>query len=191
MRKATLLPALTFVFLLVPAFAQKPPAPPKIDNAFVQQQFGDQFTYLPEFGAAVGDLDGDGVEDIVIAARAKNPMLDQGDHKFTVIDPYNEFYGYGDVRMTAGFSDGDPTHRGLVILIIWGAGKDAWRAQEAKAKFVVINLPYRTLNVRKFSLHKRTVEAIYVEEASQTGDCSIVVFDGKKIRYAPMGSDMQ
>ena len=97
----------------------------KIDNEFVQQQFGDQFTLLPEIGAAFGDLDGDGVEDIVIAARCKNPMLDQGEHNFTVIDPYNEFFGYGDPRMTTTFSEGDPRQRGLVVLVIEGAGKTA------------------------------------------------------------------
>ena len=43
-----------------------------------------------------GDLDGDGVEDVVIAARCKNPMLDEAEHNYTVMDPYNDFYGYGD-----------------------------------------------------------------------------------------------
>jgi hypothetical protein len=193
MRKAVLLPVITFVLFLglLPVFAQKPSAPPKIDNAFVQQQFGNQFTYLPEYGVSVGDLDGDGVEDIVIAAHSKNPMLDQGEHKYSVIDPFNDFYGYGDPRVTTSFSDGDPTHRGLVILIICGVGPDAWRARDAKAKFVIVNLPYRSINVRKFHTRKRGVEAIYVEEASETGDCSAIFFDGRKFRYVPMGNDLE
>ena len=32
---------------------------------------------LPEVAPVFGDLDGDGVEDVVIAARCKNPMLDE------------------------------------------------------------------------------------------------------------------
>ncbi len=163
----------------------------KIDNEFVQQQFGDQFTLLPEIGVAFGDLDGDGVEDIVIAARCKNPMLDQGEHSFTVIDPYNEFFGYGDPRMTTTFSEGDPRQRGLVVLVIEGAGAGAWRNKTPKAKYVIVNLPFRTVSVRRFKTKKRSVEAIYVEEAGDMGTSSALFFDGKKFRYVPMGGDME
>jgi hypothetical protein len=194
--------ALAFCFAcLVPAWAQAPavsmPAAAeravshKIDNEFVQQQFGDQFTFLPEIGAAYGDLDGDGVEDIVIAARCKNPMLDQGDHNFSVIDPYNEFFGYGDPRMTTTFSEGDPQQRGLVVLVIDGAGASAWRNKTPKAKYVIVNLPFKTMSVRRFKTRKRSVEAIYVEEAGEMGTSSALFFDGKKFRYVPMGGDMQ
>src|ERR1700677_116114 len=194
--------ALAFCFVsLVPAFAQAPAAPSlvvpapaeshKIDNEFVQQQFGDQFTLLPDFGAAFGDLDGDGVEDIVIAARCKNPMLDQGEHNYAVIDPYNEFFGYGDPRMTTTFSEGDPRERGLVVLVIDGAGASAWRNKTPKAKYVIVNLPFKTMSVRKFKTRKRSVEAIYVEEAGEMGTSSALFFDGRKFRYVPMGGDMQ
>jgi len=190
MRKVYLLLAFSLA-LLLPAFGQGSPAARKIDNEFVQQQFGNQFTLVPEVAAAFGDLDGDGVEDVVIAARCKNPMLDQGDHNYTVIDPYNDFFGYGDPRLTTTFSEGNPALRGLVVLIIHGAGPDGWRSATPKAKFVIVNLPYRTLSVRKLKLKKRTVEAIYVEEAGDFGASSAVLFDGRKFRYVPMGGDMQ
>jgi len=179
--------------ILIPAFAETPPAAPKIDNDFVQRQFGKEFTILPEIAPVFGDLDGDGVEDVVIAARCKNPMLDQGDHDYKVIDPFYEFFGYGDPRMTttAAFSDADPLRRGLVVLIIDGAGPDGWRSAHPKAKYVVVNLPYRTLTVRKMKMRKKTIEAIYIEEAGDTGDASALVFDGRKFRYVPMGADMQ
>ena len=45
----------------------------------------------PRFAAVFGDLDGDGMEDVVIAARCKNPMLDQAEHNYTVMDPYLRF----------------------------------------------------------------------------------------------------
>ncbi len=191
-----LLPALALATLTIatptPAFAQAPSAPPiKIDNDFVHQQFGDQFTLLPEIGAAFGDLDGDGVEDVVIAARCKNPMLDQGDHNYIVADPFNEFFGYGDPRLTTTFSEGDPALRGLVVLIIYGTGPNTWRSATPKAKFVIVNLPFRTLSVRKMRLRKRTIEAVYVEEAGDFGISSALFFDGKKFRYVPMGGDMQ
>jgi len=190
MRKIFLLLAFS-VAMLLPAFAQGPPAARKIDNDFVQRQFGDQFTLLPEIGAAFGDLDGDGVEDVAIAARCKNPMLDQADHNYTVIDPYNDFFGYGNPKLTTTFSEGDPARRGLVVLIIHGAGPDAWRSATPKAKYVIVNLPYRMISVRKMTLRKKKIEAVYVEEAGDTGDSSALFFDGRKFRYVPMGGDMQ
>ena len=162
-----------------------------IDNAFVQQQFGDQFTLLPGGNAAVGDLDGDGVEDIVIQARCKNPMIDQDQRDYHVIDPLNTFYGYGDPHLTTTFAEGDPNLRGLVMLIIQGTGTDAWRSPKPKAKYVIVNLPYKTVSVRKMHLKKKTIDAVYVEEAGDMGESSAVFFDGKKFRYIPMGGDMR
>jgi len=190
MRKLSLLLAFS-VAILLPAFGQGQSAPFKIDNDFVKQQFGSQFTLVPEVGVAFGDLDGDGVEDVAIAARCKNPMMDQAEHNYTVIDPLNAFFGYGDPKMTTTFSEGVPERRGLVVLIIHGAGKDAWRSATPKAKFVIVNLPYRTISIRKMKMRKKMIEAIYIEEMSETGDTSALFFDGKKFRYVPMGGDME
>jgi hypothetical protein len=208
MKHLLVLPAF-LIALLLPAFGQTPPVTKidasktdaakidgkidaaTIDNDFVHKQFGDQFTMLTNVEPTVGDLDGDGIEDVVIAARCKNPMLDQGDHNYTVMDPYNDFFGYGDPRMTTTFSEGDPAQRGLVVLIIYGAGKEGWRAPAPKAKFVIVNLPYRALSVRKMRLRKKTIQAVYVEEAGDFEGSSALFFDGKKFRYVPMGGDMQ
>ena len=190
MRKVSFLLAF-LVAMLIPAFAQGQSASRKVDNEFVQQQFGPEFTLLSEIQAAFGDLDGDGVEDVVIAARCKNPMLDQGEHNYIVVDPYYDFFGYGDPKLTTTFSEGEPTRRGLVLLIIHGAEKDGWRSVTPKAKYVIVNLPYRTLSVRKMKLKKKTIEAIFVEEAGEMAESSAIFFDGKKFRYVPMGGDMQ
>jgi hypothetical protein len=157
----------------------------------VQQQFGREFTMLPELAAVYGDLDGDGVEDVVIAARCKNPLLDQAEHNYTVMDPYYDFFGYGDPKVTTTFSEPVPERRGLVVLIIHGAGPDGWRSVAPKAKYVIVNLPFRTLSVRKMKLRKKTIEAVYVEEAGEMEDSSALFFDGKKFRYVPMGGSMQ
>ena len=190
-----------FVLLPVASLEQESPSSPskagsasKIDNAFVQRQFGDQFTLLPNIPPVFGDLDGDGVEDAVIAARCKNPMLDQAEHDYKVVDPYYEFFGYGDPKITTTFSEGDPARRGLVALIIHGSGPDAWRSPKPKAKYVIVNLPYKGLSVRKLDLNKKkTIEAVYVQEAGDTGESSAVFFDPKKLRYryVPMGGEMQ
>jgi hypothetical protein len=41
------------------------------------------------------------------------------------------------------------------------------------------------------SLKKRKIEAVYIEEAGETGESSALFFDGRKFRYVPMGGDMQ
>jgi hypothetical protein len=193
MRKVFLLLAFS-VAILIPAFGQGQLAARKVDNEFVQQQFGREFTLLPEFAPVFGDLDGDGIEDVVIAARCKNPMLDQGDHNYTVMDPYYDFFGYGNPTVTTTFVEPNPALRGLVVLVIYGAGPDGWRSATPKAKFVIVHLPYRTISVRKMRLRKKTVEAIYVDEAGEageTGESAAVFFDGKKFRYVPMGGSME
>ena len=80
------------------------------------------------------DLDGDGIEDLVVAARCTNPLADQAEDNFTVIDPYNRFYGYGNTKITTQFASEDPATRGLVLLVIHGAGAEAWRAADARRR---------------------------------------------------------
>jgi hypothetical protein len=196
MRKVSLLPVFSILvfsiaaFIAIPAFAQGRSAR-AIDNQFVQQQFGKEFTMIPELAPVYGDLYGDGAEDIVIAARCKNPMLDQGDHNYTVVDPYNDFFGYGDPKITTTFSEGNPALRGLVVLVIHGAGPDTKHSANTRTKYVIVNLPYRNISVRKMKLRKKTIEAVYVEEAGELQESSALFFDGRKFRYVPMGGDMQ
>ena len=132
-----------------------------------------------------------GVEDVVIAARCKNPLIDQAEHDYKVLDPYDSFYGFGDPKVTTKFSEEDPLYRGLVLLIIHGAGSDGWRAEATKSKFVIINLPFKQLAVKKLTVHKKPVMAIYAEEATADGATSVIFFDGKKYKYQPMGSSME
>ena len=195
MRKICVLVAL-IVAALVPALARGQAVSMKVDNEFVQREFGKEFTLIPEFGVMTGDLDGDGVEDAVIAARCRNPMLDEAEHNYTVLDPYITFYGYSDPKVTMAFGDEDPARRGLVVLIIHGAGTDAWRAAAPKAKYVIINLPYKELSVRKFNVGKNPKKmkqqlAIYAEESNEEKESSAIYFDGKTYKYSPMGASME
>ena len=178
------------VSAILPIFAQGQTAQ-KIDNDFVQRTFGKDFAIVPEVGGMVGDMDGDGVEDVVIAARCKNPLLDQAEHDYAVVDPYYTFFGYGDPKVTMSFVEDSPMKRGLVVLIIHGFGSDAWRSATPKAKYVVINLPYRTISVRKMKLKKKTLQAIYAEEGNELSETSALFFDGKNYKYVPMGSSME
>jgi len=186
--------------LSVPLHAQNTPAPAEpgksaaenpltVNAAFIHQQFGEEFTLIPSSTPYVRDIDGDGIDDLVIVARSKKPMLDAAEHNYRVVDPYYSFYGYGDPKLTATFGSEDMTERNLVVLVIHGAGTDAWRAETPKAKFVIINLPLKRIAVKRLQLRKRQVNAIFAVEADASAGDSVVFWDGKQYKYQPIGTD--
>ena len=147
--------------LTVAAAAQKkqPPPPPAhakspspaVTDELIHKQFGDNCSLLPGPPQFVADLDDDGVDDLVVAAKCKNPMADKDEYSFVVADPYDSFLGYSDVKVTSTFASDEPERRGISLLIIHGADKDAWRAEKPKAKFLLINLPFKTLTVKRLA----------------------------------------
>jgi hypothetical protein len=179
------------------AFAQKPTAEKMrpvggVDNEFVGKQFGDSCALLPGSAPLQADLDGDGIEDIVVVARCKNPLVDQAEYNFKVVDPYNAYFGFGDPKITTEFASEDPDRRGVSLLIIHGVGPKAWRSETPKAKFLVINLPFKQLAVKKMKMRKKSVMAIFAEEAHEgQGTISALYWDGKKYKYQPMGMSME
>jgi hypothetical protein len=188
--KSHLLLLATLLGLTVSLAAQQPPALP--DNDFVHQQFGESCSLAPQFAPMTGDLNGDGVEDIVIVARCKNALIDQDEKNYKVIDPMDSFYGYGNPAITTGFAPDDPKLRGLALLVIHGSGAEAWRSPTPQAKFVIINISIKTVVVKKMKVtKKKTTTAIYVEEAGADEMTSAVFWDGRKYRYNPMGSSME
>jgi len=187
---------------LMAAAQNKKPAPPPLAHAkspspavtdeFIHKQFGDNCSLLAGPPQFVADLDGDGAEDLVVAARCKNPMADRDEYSFEVTDPYDSFLGFGNVKVTSTFASDAPENRGVSLLIIHGADKDGWRAETPKAKFLLINLPFKTLTVKKLTVKKRTMLAIFMEERGEGENMSSVVFwDGKKYRYQPLGSSLE
>ena len=167
------------------------PAMPTIDNAFVQKQFGSTCSLIG-LEPLKADLDSDGIEDIVIPARCTNPMMDQVDDSFVVVDPYNSFFGYGNPKITTQFSSDDPHNRGYSLLVIHGAGPEAWYSDKPKAKFLIVNLPFKNVVVKKMAIKKkRTIMGIFAEETGGDQATSVVFWDGKKYRYTPLGSSME
>jgi len=170
-----------FVSILVVACvsaAQQPPA--AAANADFQQlvtrEFGAAFTLDAKFAPIFADLDGDGVEDVVLIATGKNPLLDAVDLHYQVLDPYDAYFGYGNPRITAQFAItnvGPP----LYLLVVHN-----WR--QPRAKFVIINLPFEKLSLGRVALKKKkSIPAIRAEE---TGGLTADVFwDGKKYRWEP------
>src|SRR5438876_3029424 len=183
---------LSFSLLIVvlPLSAQQLPTTP--DNDFVHKQFGNSCSLEPRWPPVTADLNGDGIEDIVMVAGCKNPLIDQDEKDYRVIDPYDAFYGYGNPKITTGFAPDDPKLRGIALLVIHGAGADAWRSANPQAKFVIINLAVKTLTVKKMNVRKKkSVRAIYVEEATGDQMTSAIFWDGKKYHYEPLGSSME
>jgi len=93
-----------------------------VDEAFIHKQFGEDFSLVPNSAPYVRDIDGDGVDDLVILARSKKPLLNAAEHSYRVVDPYYSFYGYGDPKLTATFGSEDLMEKNLVVLVIHGAG---------------------------------------------------------------------
>ena len=183
------------VFLLIScaAVAQNVAAPsPALDNDFVHQQFGDSCSLAPQFPPITGDLNGDGVEDLVIVARCKNALIEQAEKNYKVIDPLDSFYGYGNPSITTGFAPDDPRLRGIALLVIHGTGAEGWRSPAPQAKFVIINITVKTVTIKKMKVtKKKTTTAIFVEEAGADEMTSAVFWDGRKYRYSPLGSSME
>src|SRR6266702_3311225 len=198
-------------FLLLPAFAllltdaafaqkkQPPPPParakspsPAVTDDLIHKQFGENCSLLPGPPQFVADMDGDGIDDLVVAAKCKNPMADKDEYSFIVADPYDSFLGYTDVKVTSTFASDEPDRRGVSLLIIHGADKDEWRAEIPKGKFLLINLPFKTLVVKRLAMKKRTILGIYMEEKGEGENTSSVIFwDGKKYKYQQLGSTLE
>ena len=131
-----------------------------------------------------GDLDGDGVEDAVIIVRFKNPMAGQAQFNYKVVDPYIAHHGWSDPKVTVEFQSEDPRYHNM-ILVIHGAGKEGWRAETPKEKFVIINLPFEKLSLAPLMVKKNKKLAILAEE--EAGGGSSVYWDGKKYKWIDTG----
>ena len=58
-----------------PAHAKAPS--PAVTDEFIHQQFGENCSLIAGPPQFVADLDDDGIEDLVVAAKCKNPMADK------------------------------------------------------------------------------------------------------------------
>jgi hypothetical protein len=177
--------------LIALAQEAKPAASAPVDDDFIQKQFGSTCKLMPGPPQLKADFDGDGIEDLIVAGHCTNPLTDQAEDNFVVVDPYNTFYGYGNTKITTQFASEDPAMRGLVLLVIHGSGPEAWRAATPKAKFIIINLPFKQISAKKLIMKKKPIIAVYAEETGADRMTSATFWDGKKYHYQPIGSSME
>ena len=174
-------PILVVVVALIGVFAGaqvSAPAPPPAPNPveFISLNFGPEFSIIEKYPVLTGDLDGDGTEDAVfVLTRKGNPLVDEAEFHYKVIDPYDEYFGWGDPKVTMQFNAHDPQQVKYIAVV------HNWRASTPKAKFLVINLPFEKLSITRIPLKKRNATAIAAEELG--GLTSAIYWDGRKYKW--------
>ena len=151
--------------------------PGKIMMTHIQQE--DDTPWVPFM---TGDLDGDGIEDAIVIARSKDALGGEAQFNYKVLDPMNQYFGWGNPKVTSTFANDDPVHN-TMVLVIHGSGKEGWRAEKPAAKFVLINLRFDRIALSGAIYKKKPVAAVRVEESD--GIASLVFWDGKKYKYLP------
>jgi hypothetical protein len=154
---------------------------PKITE-FVSLNFGTAFQLIDRYPILTGDLDGDGTEDAVfVLTRKDNPLLDEAQFHYKVIDPYDEYFGFGDPRVTTSFNAHDPDQVKYIAIV------HNWKAATPKAKYLVINLPFEKLTITRIPLKKKKIAtALAAEELG--GLTSAIYWDGKKYKWDAMSA---
>jgi hypothetical protein len=157
-------------------------------NDVIHRQFGDGFMLAEDAQSPVliADFDGDGIEDAAFVASSKKLPHVEAAKRYHMVDPYDDFFGYSNPQVTVRFNSTEP-ERARYLLIIHGTGADAWRSSTPKSKYVIINLPFETLEVSDFVWKKKQIVGI---EAAESSTLSAMLFwDGKKYRWEPIGLD--
>ena len=159
--------------------------------AYVLQEFGPSFKLSPNFPPLYGDLNGDGVEDVVLFATSATPLLSREQFNFRVEDPYDEYFGTGDVEITSQISlHIDGSANDLLIVFGWRLPPPARNAKNAKrpSKFVLINTPMETAKLVNFRFKKKDMQA--VETVDHTTQHALILWDGKRWRWSAQGNEL-
>jgi hypothetical protein len=179
------------LFLALPLLAySSTPKPtetarPVVDAAYMAGQFGASFTLDPKIPPMFGDLDGDGFEDLVLVGTSSTPLMSQQQFQFKVEDPYDQYFGTGDAKITSTFTlHFDGSERCILIVLGWRL-PPAKSTSKLVSKFVLINTPFDSLSIVNLRLKKKNLQAI--ESVDRTSLHSLVFWDGKRWRWSAQG----
>ena len=175
MRVPVMIAAVCLAALCMPA--QQAPAAGSDLQRTIATEFGANFKLDQDFAPLVGDFDGDGINDLAVVAQGANPLGAADSYGYKVIDPYDTFFGWSDPKVTLQFSSTDTNSPRY--LLIMHSGRDG----KGKAKFVVVNLPFRTLAIVDSSLKKKHISAIAAQDYGGLG--ALLFWDGRKYRWEP------
>jgi hypothetical protein len=169
------------------ALAKPMPLDPKVEQelgAIIKKQFGTEFELFPSSPSPLltGDLDGDGIEDAIIIARSQHPLTQAGLFNFKPVSPEEDYFGFGDPGITLS-TEYERWQDRKLLLVIHGSGKEGWRAEVPKAKFLIVNVPFDHLSVSHVKLKKKVQDVINAEESSIMS--STVYWNGKKYKWEP------
>ena len=174
--------SLAILCLAVSAFAQElsqreKPGDPHPLQPYVLKQFGVDFKIDTHFQPFYADVDGDGTEDLILVAFTKHALGGSAGFNYTVVDPYDGYFGVGNPKITTQFATfGDGTNHCFLIV-------HDWKGEKPKSKWVIVNVPFAKVSVGQMSLKKKTVAAISTVESG--GLSGLVYFDGKKYKWQP------
>ena len=168
-----------------PAVAAEAPAAPTIDAAYVQREFGPSFTLDAKVKPMVGELFGDGIEDLVLVASSPSPLISQSTHNYKVEDPYDRYFGNGDPKITAQFGlHFDGSERSILIVCNWrGASRKGGRP----AKYVLINTPFETIGLANLRLKKK--QQVAIETVDRSTLHALVWWTGRQWRWSAQGME--
>jgi len=164
----------------------KPADVPPWLTEIVQKQFGKTFEIFPGDAQVLftGDFDGDGVEDAVIVARSQHPLNGMIEFNYKAFSPEDEYYGWGDPAIMTS-NETSMWQQQRILLVIHGAGPQAWRAEKPKAKYVIVNVPFQELLLTKMKWKKHVISAIAGSSITLNG---VIYWDGRKYKYGPTGT---
>src|SRR5262249_14955174 len=105
-------------------------------------------------------------------------LPDSYSFKYDVSDPYYSYFGVGNPKFTSSFK-ADPEHAHH-LLVIFGIGKEGWHAAVPKAKFVLINVPFDTVELGRMFVSKKKPPIFVIKALESRIMDSAVFWDAKK-----------
>lgn len=190
-RSASLFFLAVCLLLTLPLVAQPSPQPaPVLPNPaeYVARQFGSSFKLDPNIPPMVGDLDGDGNEDLVLIGRSSTPMMSQKEFGYKVADPYDGYFGTGDPRITSQFTlHFDGSERDVLVVFGWRLPPGGKHNSKATAKYVLINTPFESVRIVNLRLKKKNLQAI--ETVDRDTVHALLLWDGKRWYWHAQGME--